>query len=247
MKLKLLFLLALALFVVSCQFNETMVLNEDGSGTMSVEVNLSEMMAFGGAALMDTAQVKMDTLIHIKEFLEEKKDSISQLSKSEQEKLKKLENFDIGVKIDTESSEMRYNIATKFMSVSEANDIMNGLEQASNMAPNKDAEPAGVGSEKDTPEIIGVNYSFEKSVFKRDAYIKDKKQHQQQVDSMKQAAAFMGGSNYTLKYTFPKKIKKTSNPDATFSADKKTLTLQKPFIDYFKNPDILDLEVELEK
>ncbi|MGO3182722.1 MAG: hypothetical protein ACTIJ9_07815 [Aequorivita sp.] len=246
MKLKLLFLFALALSVISCQFNETMVLNEDGSGTMAVEVNLNEMMAFGGAAMMDSAQVKLDTIIHIKEFLEEKKDSISKLSKTEQEKLKKLENYDVRVKMDSEASEMIYDISTKFKSVSEANDIMNGLEQASNLAPNKDAEPEGMSSEKDSPEIIGVNYSFKEDIFKRDAYIKDEKLHQKQVDSMKQAEAFMGSSNYTLKYTFPKKILKTSNPDATFSADKKTLILKKPFIEYFKNPDILDLEVELE-
>lgn len=247
MKLKLLFLFAMALTIVSCQFNETMVMNEDGSGTMSVEVNLNEMMAFGGAALMDSAQVKLDTVIHIKQFLEEKRDSISKLSKNEQEKLKKLENFDIRVKMNSETSEMVYDISTQFKSVSEANDIMNGLEQASNLVPNKDAEPKGRNNDKDTPEIIGVNYSFEKGVFKRDAYIKNEKLYQKQVDSMKQAEAFMGGSNYTLKYTFPKKIKKVSNPDVTFSADKKTMILKKPFIEYFKNPDLLDLEVELEK
>src|SRR5690606_7283272 len=118
MKLKLLFLFALALTVISCQFNETMVLNEDGSGTMSVEVNLNEMMAFGGAAMMDSTHVKLDTLISVKQFLEEKKDSISQLSKTEQEKLKKLENFNIRVKMNSETSEMVYDISTKFKSVS---------------------------------------------------------------------------------------------------------------------------------
>ncbi len=76
---------------------------------------------------------------------------------------------------------------------------------------------------------------------------KNEKLHQQQVDSLKQGEAFMGGSNYTLKYTFPKKIKKTSNSEATFSEDRKTVTVQKSFIEYFKNPDLLDLEVELEK
>ncbi len=247
MKLKLLFLFTLAFTVISCQFNETMVMNADGSGTMSVEVNLSEMMAFGGATMMDSAQVKVDTVIYIKQFLEEKKDSISKLSKTEQEKLKKLENFNIHMKMNSETSEMVYDISAKFKSISEANDIMNGLEQASNLLPKKDAEPDGMNNDNDTPEIIGVNYSFEKGVFKRDAYIKDEKLHQQQVDSMKQAEAFMGGSNYTLKYTFPRKIKKASNPDAAFSADKKTVTLKKPFMEYFKNPDILDLEVELEK
>ncbi|MAB38570.1 MAG: hypothetical protein CL528_01270 [Aequorivita sp.] len=246
MILKLLALFTIALTLVSCQFTETMIMNEDGSGTMAVEVNLNEMMAFGGSALTDSMSVKMDTIIAMKQFLEAKKDSISKLSKTEQDKLKKLENFNIHMKMDTESSEMVYDISTNFKDISEANDILNGLEQASNVMPNPDSNTE-IKKEEDSPEVVGVNYTFKKGVFKRDAYIKDKKLHQQQVDSMKQAEAFMSGSNYTLKYTFPKKIKKTSNPEATFSADGKTVILQQPFMEYFKNPDVLDLEVVLEK
>lgn len=242
---KLLFISALAFTVISCQFTESMVMNEDGSGTISVEVNLNEMMAFGGAAVTDSMTVKMDTVISMKQFLEEKKDSISQLSANEQQKLRKLENYNIHMKMNSETSEMVYDISTKFKDISEANDILNGLEQASNLMPNTDANTQETKKE-DSPEIIGVNYSYKKGVFKRDAYIKDKVLHQQQVDSMQQAEAFMGGSNYKLNYTFPKKIKKASNPEATFSDDKKTVSLQTTFIAYFKNPDLLDLEVELE-
>ncbi|HLT49092.1 MAG TPA: hypothetical protein VKZ90_01480 [Aequorivita sp.] len=243
---KLFFLFVLAFTAISCQFTETMVMNEDGSGIMTVEVNLNEMMAFGGQAMADSTIVKMDTIVYMKQFLEEKKDSISKLSVTEQQKLKKLENFNIHIKMDSETSEMVYDISTNFKNISEANDILNGLEQAGNLMPNPDANTE-IKKEEDTPEIVGVNYSFEKGIFKRDAYIKDEKLHQQQVDSMKQAEAFMGSSNYVLKYTFPKKIKKTSNPDAAFSEDKKTVSIQAPFLDYFKNPDLLDLEVELEK
>lgn len=245
MKLILLSLFILAFTFVSCQFTETMVMNEDGSGTMMVEVNLNEMMAFGGGAMADSAIVKMDTIVSMKQFLEEKRDSISKLSVTEQQKLKKLENFNIHIKMDSETSEMVYDISTNFKNISEANDILNGLEQASNLMPNPDANTE-IKKEEDSPELIGVKYSFKKGVFKRDAYIKDEKMHQQQVDSMKQAEAFMGGSNYTLNYTFPKRIKKTSNPEATFSEDKKTVKIEAPFIEYFKNPDLLDLEVELE-
>lgn len=246
MKLRLLALYTVALALVSCQFTETMVMNEDGSGTMTVEVNLNEMMAFGGSALTDSLSVKIDTIIAIKEFLEAKKDSISKLSKAEQDKLKKLENFNIHMKMDTQAAEMVYDISTNFKDISEANDILSGLEQASNVMPNPNSNTE-IKKEEDSPEVVGVNYTFKEGIFKRDAYIKDEKLHQQQVDSIKQAEAFMGGSNYTLKYTFPKKIKKTSNPEATFSADGKTVILQKPFIEYFKNPDVLDLEVVLEK
>lgn len=244
---KILFLVGFSLTLVSCQFTENMVLNEDGSGTISVEVNLNEMMAFGGMGEADSASVKVDTIINVKQFLEEKKDSIASLSKEEQLKLRKLENYNIRVRMDSDSSEMIYDISTSFKSVSEANDILNGLNQATDFVPSMNQDSDETKKDEGSPDIIGVSYSFEKGIFKRDAYIKDRKLHQQEVDSLKQTEAFLGGANYTLNYTFPKPIKKVSDPAATLSIDKKTLTLRKAFIDYFKNPDLLDLEVELEK
>lgn len=241
---KLLLFSLISTLLIGCQFTETMVLNEDGSGTMRVEVNMNEMMAMGAMG-GDTEKVKIDTIVKMKDFLEEKKDSISQLSKEDQLKLKKLENYVVHVKMDSENSEMLYTVSTQFKSVSEANDILNGLEQASNMMP-KDSED-DTGKDDSTAEIIGVNYSFDKGIFKRDAYIKDKKKHQQEVDSLKQSEAFLGSVMYSLKYTFPKPIKKVSDPAATLSKDKKTLTLTKSFVEYFKNPDLLDLEVEVGK
>lgn len=240
---KLLFLSLISVLFVGCQFTETMVLNQDGSGTMTVEVNMDEMMALGAMGA-DTEQMKMDTIVTMKQFLEEKKDSIAKLSKEEQLKLKRLENYIIRVKVDSEKSEMFYDVSTKFKSVGEANDMLNGLEQASKFVP-KDSDEENE-KEEASPEIIGVNYSFEKGIFKRDAYIKDKRLHQQEVDSLQQSEAFLGTVMYSLKYTFPQPIKKVSDPAATLSIDKKTLTLSKPFVEYFKNPDLLDLEVELE-
>lgn len=245
MKLKILFLAILGLVLSSCQFTETMVMNTDGSGTMSMELNLNEMMAFGGMSEMESIEEKVDTIIRMKDFLEEKKDSISKLSKADQLKLKKLENYNLHIKLDSEEKIMKYDISIDFTNVSEANEIMNALEQVDNLSPSSNKED--VESKKQgNPDIVGVNYSFEKNIFKRDAYIKDQKLHQQQVDSLKQTEAFFAGSLYTLNYTFPKKIKKASNPNAVFSNNKKTIEIRTQFIEYLKDPNLLDLQVELE-
>lgn len=246
MKLRILTLLAITFTLMGCQFSETMVMNEDGSGTLSVEVNLNEMMAFGGGVMDDSLAVKMDTIIDMKQFLEEKKDSIAALSQEAQQKLERMENYKIHMVMDSKAAVMVYDISTDFKNVNEADDILNKIQQAGNIVPDPSATTE-IKAEEDAPDIIGVRYSFKKGVFKRDAYIKDETLHQKEVDSLKQAESFMVGSNYTLKYTFPKKIKKASNPDATFSLDGKTITVQQPFLAYFKNPDLLDLEVELEK
>ncbi|WP_271424034.1 hypothetical protein [Aequorivita sinensis] len=244
---KLIILGLLAISFVSCQFSETLVMNEDGSGNLSVEVNLSEMMAFSAGAMGDSVPMKLDTIVYISQFLEEKKDSIATLSATEQKKLKALENYNIGIKIDSDASEMVYNIATNFKDISEANNIHEGLSQVGNMAPNLNSNSSEGKKKESSEESIGVLYTFNNGVFKRDAYIKDEASHKKEVDSLKNTEAFLSSSKYTLNYTFPRKIKKASNPKATFSADQKTVILKESFIEYFKNPDLLDLEIELEK
>ncbi len=244
---KSLFLLFLAISTVSCQFTEIMNINEDGTGRMSLSVDLSEMMAFGGEFSKDSTAVKTDTIISFKDILEEKKDSISKLSEEEQMRLKAMENYKIHMLTDPETNKMILDVFTDFEDVSEANDLMKGFKESEGLIPgasNNNQSEEDDGEEE--PELVGVSFSYNKGVFKRDAYIKDKEAHKKQIDSMKQAEAFMGGMIYKLKYTFPKKIKKSSVKDATFSLDGKTIELQRTFLEYMKDPDVLDLEIELE-
>lgn len=245
MKLKLFFLFVLVAVVSSCQLTETMVMNADGSGTMSIELDLSEMMMFSGMSDEETDETKTDTIIRMRDYLVEMKDSISNLSEAEQQKLKELENYIMHIKIDSEEQIMKYDISINFKHVSESNEILNALEQFENLSPSIEKDASEVKKEE-SQDIIGVAYSFENNIFRRDAYIKDEKLHRQQVDSLKATEAFFASSQYTLNYTFPKRIKKASNPNAAFSNDKKTIIIGTKFIDYFKDPDLLDLEVVLE-
>lgn len=242
---KIIALIVVSVALVSCQFTETLVLNEDGTGTMAISMDLSEMMAFSGEMAQDSTFAKQDTVVSFKDLLEEKKDSIAQLPMAEQKRLKAMENYKMRMVTDPETNKMVIDIFTDFKNVAEANDLMKGFEQSQNVIPGATSNPEeDKGSE---PEVIGVSYTYAKGKFKRDAFIKDKVQHKAQVDSLKNAEAFMSGITYKVKYTFPKKIKKASVDDATFSLDGKTLELQRSFVEYIKNPDILDIEVELEK
>ena len=237
------FLLLLSFIIVSCQFTETLVLNEDGSGKMSIHLNMDDMMAFGGMG-GDTTTVKMDTLISMKQILEEKKDSIAHLSNTEQERLKKIENYTLHLVMDTEASKMQFDVSSNFKTINEANNLMNGLSEGSSFIPGVTLESEN--KEKSSKEIIGVLYSFKNEKFTRNAYIIDEKLHKQQIDSMKSIEAFMSDMQYTLKYTFPKKIAKSSIEDATYSFDRKSIEINRSFLDYMKDPDVLDLEIELE-
>jgi len=235
----------LAIMIISCQFTETMILNEDGSGSMAIEIDMGEMMAFGGMSA-DTAVVKMDTIISMKEVLEEKKDSIAQLSNDEQEQLQKMENYNIRMIMDSETSELLMNLSEDFKNVNEVNDFIDGFGKTSGFMPNM-GNDISLNQDDSSSDITGVKYSYKKGKFKRDAFIKDKEKHRAQVDSLKSAESWMSGMKYTLKYTFPRKIVKSSIDDATYSLDGKTIEVTRGIIAYLKDPDVLDLEVELEK
>ena len=73
------FLGILAITLVSCQFSEPSILNEDGTGRMSLTMDMSEMMAMMPTG--DSTMVKMDSIISFKKLFEEKKDSIATLSR----------------------------------------------------------------------------------------------------------------------------------------------------------------------
>lgn len=242
---KIISLLVLVFTLVSCQFTETMVIDDKGHGRMSLSIDLSEMMAMMGDMSNDTTMVKTDTIVSFKSILEEKKDSIAQLSKEEQKRLKAMEDYNIHVMMDPDNNMSIIEIFTDFKNVAEANDLMEGLNQSGSMI-------SGMTNSDDTDsatsenDAVGVKFSFKKNTFKRNAYIIDEKAHQQQIDSLKETESFMGGIIYKLKYTFPRRVINASAEDAKLSLDGKTIELERSFLEYLKNPDVLDLEVELE-
>ena len=225
---KIISLLVLVFTLVSCQFTETMVIDDKGHGRMSLSIDLSEMMAMMGDMSNDTTMVKTDTIVSFKSILEEKKDSIAQLSKEEQKRLRAMEDYKIHVMMDPDNNMSIIEIFTDFKNVAEANDLMEGLNQSGSMI-------SGMTNSDDTDsatnenDAVGVKFSFKKNTFKRNAFIIDEKAHQQQIDSLKETESFMGGITYKLKYTFPRRVINASAEDAKLSLDGKTIKITMNF------------------
>jgi len=241
-KFTFLILLVVSILLISCTFTETLVIEEDGSGRMSILMDASEAMSFGGESFQEDGVVAIDTVISFREMLFEKKDSIALLSLEEQDRLKKMEDFNLRLIMNPEKQEFMYDVFVNFKNIAEANNLFQGLDQAGTLSGN-------TTTGQETPqkeESIKVAFSFEKNVFKRDAYIVDKAAHQRELDSLKSMEMMLEGMIYKLHYTFPKPIKTTSQNTATFSLDRKTLFYETSFMAYMKNPDVLDIEVVLE-
>lgn len=237
-------LAALIIMAASCNFTEEIHINEDGSGKLSINFDGSEMMEMAGEEMAKTNEKPIDSIISFKDFLEEKKDSIAQLPIEEQEKLKKLEQFNMRMVMNPETKEMKFDLFSEFKNVSEVNDAFGAFQDAGSIGGKSNPQQ---GPMKPTEQPTEVNYTFKKNKFTRTAKIVDQELFEQQLDSLQGAEMFLSGSTYTLKYHFPKKIKSTTAEEATFSQDGKTLIYEVNFLELMKNPSVLDLEVELEK
>ncbi len=156
-----------------------------------------------------------------------------------------MENYHMRMVMDTEKGEMSINMYTDFKNIEETNDMMDGFGNSTSFMPSMGGDMS-FNKDDESADVIGVSYKYKKGKFSRDAFIKDPMKHKAQMDSIKTAESWMSNMKYKLKYTFPNKIVKSSVEDATYSLDGKTIEFERSFIDYMKNPDVMDLEIETE-
>lgn len=243
MKIRL-FLAALAcILFTSCQITENVYINDDGSGKISFDIDASGVMAMGGDKMANEKDV--DSTFTFKELFEAKRDSISKLPAEEQARLKKLENLSVNMKM--KGAEKQFLISM-FMDFKKADELMDMMQAMNAIKPKQ----PGTGEENPLSSIGNSNatdlkFSFDGTSFKRNVIVKDKAALAAQKDTTGMTAMMFAGSNYTLKYHFPRKVKSVSNSTAMFSEDRKVVTIQYPFTQYLDDPEKLNLEVVLEK
>lgn len=233
----------LTLFI-ACNFTEEIHFNKDGSGKMNIGFDGSEMLQVIPESDSLSKDEVIDSTLVFRDFLREKKDSIAQLPLEEQEKLKKLEPFSMHMIVDTPKGIMNFELFSEFKNVSEVNDAFNTFQNASSMGPSA-ADQSMPKNEVD--ETTEVEYSFKGDKFVRKTAIKDMELFKKSLDSLQSAEMFLGGSTYTFKYHFPKRIKSTNVEEATFSMDGKTMIYEVNFLEMMKDPESIYIEVELEK
>lgn len=235
--------------LTSCTFTENMYINDNGAGKFSVDIDGSALMEMAGDQLGNQmgadAKKNVDSTFTFKQLIAEKQDSISKLSPEAQKEIKKLENFVFNIKMNGEQKQFLMNITTDFKSVNELQDILQSMSALQKLeGGNAPSTPfAGLGDNKSK-----LSYTYDGKKFTRKAIIDKQKITEKAADSTADMSKMMfASSNYIIKYHFPKPVKKVSNPNALFSDDRKTITIQYPFTDYMENPDKLNFDVEFEK
>ncbi len=241
---------AFATLCTSCQFSESIYINEDGTGRVSFNMDGSELMdMMGDEIAKDDDKKDIDSIISFKELFAADRDSISKLSKAEQAKLKKLEAFKMHMVMNAADKKMNFDMFADFKNVNELQDMFSSMNTAGSIdRKNKpqSGTPNPLGS-LGSDGVSKTNYTYKNNVFKRSVVILDKVKMDSLNENMGQAKMMFSASNYTLNYHFPRKIKSVSLENASISEDGKSVTAEISFMEYLKNPTILNMEVELEK
>jgi len=244
MKFKtLLLFIGLLTSLTSCMFTEELSVNNDGSGTYAFKMDMSQMMEsmkdMSNKDSIKEPQV-LDTIVFFKDILEEKKDSISKLTKEEQILLKGLEDLKLHMQVDEEKGKMLMDFMLDFKNISELKDMQNKIAKAQALSDGKEKDNS-LKSKAD------VDYSFDGKTFRRSVIMKDLSEEKlQEVElSIEQSSSFLEGTMYKVVYHFESEIQDVSFKGAVISNDQKTLTIEVPLDSVMKNPKWLDFEVNL--
>ncbi len=231
--------------LTSCMFTEELSIHDNGSGTYAFKMDMSQMMEsmkdMSNRDSLKDPEV-LDTIVLFKNILEEKKDSISQLTKDEQILLEGLEDLKLHMQIDEKNGKMLMDFVLDFKDISELKDMQNKIAKAQALSDGKEQDNS-LKSKAD------VEYTFDGKTFRRSVIMKDLSEEKlQEVEqSIKQSSSFLEGSMYRVIYHFESEIDNVSFNGAFISDDQKTLTIEVPLDSVMKNPKWLDFEVKLKK
>jgi len=240
MKFKtLLLFISTTVLLTSCMFTEEIHVRNDGSGSYSFKVDMSEMMnSLGEMSPKDSLKKSevLDTIVFFKDILEENKDSIAKLDKEDQEIIQALEDLKLHMQVDEEKGKMLLDFKLDYKDISELKNMQEKIVKAQALNEKKKED-------KSMPSNSEVDYSFNGKTFSRKVTLKNLSD--EQLTEVKEASSFLEGGTYRVIYHFEKKIKSVSFKNALISDDKKTMTIEIPMDSIIKNPKLLDFEVKL--
>src|SRR5690606_17945520 len=126
---------------------------EDGSGKISIHMDGSQFMEFGAEEMANSGEKAVDSIISFKDFLEEHKDSLAQLSDGEQARLKRLEPFSLRMAMDPEKKQMFFDLFRDIKQVGEVNNAFNTFQDASVFGPGAATQNSGAKSPDQATEV----------------------------------------------------------------------------------------------
>ncbi len=262
---KLILLLAVLVTAFSCNVTETLIFDENGSGEYFTKYDLSEAMkqigAMGPEGSADNKDEKnskvMDTLIVFSDIMEVYKDSVAALPENERLVLESLKGMYMKINANEAEKEMEFGVGLKFKSLEDLKDIQKKIRAAQAMSQ-KDGELDKMKENPMMSMLFGSDeselaFEYNDKYFTRNTFFELPEDMSLEDVLLSEEDAsdesfqqMLSNASYSVKLKFPKKIKSYSIEGAKLSEDGKSLEYTFNWVEYLKNPKVLDVKVEFE-
>ncbi len=255
-KTQIIILAILSILFINCEIKEEITFNKDGSGELFYTYDMSKMLK----EIPDSSKAAddMDTIFDFDKMLNDPKfkDSIAALSPEKRKTLESLRMMKMKMIVNSEEKKAEMGFGFGFKDINKLEDVLKKIQTAQQaVKTKKDGNPI-----KESPLYDGlsgnnqnVSYSFDGKHFKKSVSLKhkitekDNKDMDNMVKSQDEISKLFDALKYTIILNFPKKIKKVNNKNAVFSNNHKTVSISYSIDEYLKNPEKLNLEIELNK
>lgn len=262
---KIILLFAFACFLTSCNVTESIVFNENGSGEFVLTYEMGDAVsamteAMGGDQSDDEKKKKgevMDTTMVFAEIMETYKDSIADLPEDKRLAMEAVKDMYMTMKMDEDAGVMDIGVGMKFNSISDLLDIQEKIRKAQSLNGQsgqvdalKGGSPLGKFMGDDDNDVM---YLMTDDGFSRMTKITVPEEGQEEAmedlfdendEGDKKFMEYFENAYYNVKLTFPKAVKSISVEGAEFSNDRKTVTYKANWIEYIKNPLLLDANIK---
>ncbi len=253
--------LAISLALWSCEIREEYTFNKDGSGEYQLAFDMSELMSMDLEPDSTKTEQAIDTLIIFSDMLDEKRDSISQLSAEEQAKLEKLRPLKMRMIMDDSTKQMNIKLTYAFKKVEELQNFDEAVAQADVKELNDltaagkqgDTEAANDSVAKEPEsDIFDMASSFDTRFTKKKFTHKITEEArleavQQKDTAMKADDSFADMVRFKQVFRFPYRVKSVDNENAKILSDFMGVEVEANMYQLNNNPDYFNLEVEFEK
>lgn len=250
----------ITLCLISCEVREEIQFNADGSGSYELGFDMTEMMKMGNGTDSIPNPQSIDTLINFATFLDAKKDSISRLSKEEQEKLEALRPLQFSMKMNGEQNQMDMRLNYRFKKLEEISKFAEAVKEANIKELDQMMNPMGgidlgetqLDSDGESKQELGDFFSmaksftttFDASSFSRKVTKEAIAEMEKKKDtSIKKDDPFTQMIRFKQVYRFPYRVKSVDNVHAKILSDFKGVELEADMYEANNDPEFFNIVV----
>jgi hypothetical protein len=228
---------------VSCQVTETIHVNEDGSGTIAIEMlRIEQSYQQLAGEEYNKNEVFEDTTYVFDDYIIKYNETFSRLTPEDKAVFNAYKGVQVHIKKNSYEKDFRTLFVQKFEKASEIADLYKTQEYVSDIVHNY-----ALSAEE---HYYKVAFQLAGNQFKRIVTIIDEKRLKEEQENIRKYQTQLSKMNLhkklTLKYHFSKKIKSISVPNAKISSDQKSVEISFDLLESVMHPESTAVTIELE-